>query len=255
MRGRKYSCCAALPKVCITGASIFSENGFCGGAQASARSSSKMCCCTMSQPVPPKRSGQFTAPQPLRNRIFCQRTMSSLEIRLPSCSLVRMSVGSSASKKARTSVRNFSSSGLYLRSILNFLKSARSIHRDDDLAARRARAQSADCLAAARQRKSFGHGGLDFTIEIQRHEFGHIGGVHLWVPAGELAPEDADDFATLEQRQVQRQLRNAGREAHHQMAPLPGDRAQRRFGVIAADSVIDDIGSVRAAGGLELIGQ
>src|SRR3984885_4485917 len=238
MRGRKYSCCAALPKVCITGASIFSENGFCGGAQASARSSSKMCCCTMSQPVPPKRSGQFTAPQPLRNRIFCQRTMSSLEIRLPSCSLVRMSVGNSASKKARTSVRNFSSSGLYLRSMIFPLEVRASTHRNHDFAARRARAEARDRFAAARQRKSFRNGRLDFTIDIQRHKRGHIGFMLRGKTVRELAPKHADDFAALEQRQVERQLGYAGREADDEVPPLPGNGAKRCLAVIAADGVI-----------------
>jgi hypothetical protein len=53
MRGRKYCCCEGLPKAMITGATILRPKGSCIGAPASAHSSSKMCCCTAFQPVPP----------------------------------------------------------------------------------------------------------------------------------------------------------------------------------------------------------
>ncbi len=65
IRGRKYSCCVAFANVISTGASILMENAFCGGAPMSALSSSKICCYMTFQPVPPKRSGHVTAPQPL----------------------------------------------------------------------------------------------------------------------------------------------------------------------------------------------
>ena len=40
----------------------------------------------------------------------------------------------------------------------------------------------------------------------------------------------ADDLAALEQRQVERQLRNTGGEAHYQGPALIADRAQRGLG-------------------------
>src|ERR1700687_3049937 len=61
IRGKKYSACAEFANAINTGASIFNENAFCGGAPMSARSSSKICCCMTFQPVPPKRVGPHHA--------------------------------------------------------------------------------------------------------------------------------------------------------------------------------------------------
>src|SRR3546814_16848012 len=71
----------------------------------------------------------------------------------------------------------------------------------------------------------------------------------------ESAPEDARDVAALEQGQVERQARDARREADDQVAALPRDRAQRGPGVIAADRVIDEVRAIRADGFLELARQ
>src|SRR3546814_13251107 len=71
----------------------------------------------------------------------------------------------------------------------------------------------------------------------------------------ESAPEDARDVAALEQGQVERQARDARREADDQVAALPRDRAQRGLGVIAADRVIDEVRAIRADGFLELARQ
>src|ERR1700761_4824527 len=191
MRGKKYYCCAGLPNACITGASIFMENGFCGGAFASARSSSKICCCTMFQPVPPNSTGHPGAPQPLAYMIFCHWTMSSLEMRRPNSSLVRISAGSSALKKARTSSRNFSSSAVKFRSTMSPGCVSDS---DDDFAACLARAQPADGFSAPGQGKAFGDGRLDLACGVQLHELGHIGGVILRKTRGPLAPEHPHDL-------------------------------------------------------------
>src|SRR5471032_1359858 len=79
--------------------------------------------------------------------------------------------------------------------------------------------------------------------------------MHFWKAMGELAPEHADDLAALEQRQIERQLRDTGGKSHHQVAPSPSDGAQRCFAVVAADSIIDNIGAVRAARRFETVGQ
>ena len=64
------------------------------------------------------------------------------------------------------------------------------------------------------------------------------------LPADERAPEDSDDVAALEQRQVQRDLRDlAGREPDDEEATLPGGGAQSRLAVLAADRVVDDVGA------------
>jgi hypothetical protein len=53
MPGRKRSCCSALPKAMITGATITGPKGTTRGAPASAHSSSNRCFCTAFQPGPP----------------------------------------------------------------------------------------------------------------------------------------------------------------------------------------------------------
>ena len=67
------------------------------------------------------------------------------------------------------------------------------------------------------------------------------------VALDERAPEHADDVAAFEQREIERDLRDlAGRKADHQKAPLPGDRAQRGFGVRPADRIVDHVGALAA---------
>src|SRR5271165_1105684 len=70
---------------------------------------------------------------------------------------------------------------------------------------------------------------------------------------GEFSPEDADDLATLEQGQIERQLGDARGKADDEVAALPADRAQRRLRVIAAYGVENHLGAVRAADRLESI--
>jgi hypothetical protein len=71
----------------------------------------------------------------------------------------------------------------------------------------------------------------------------------------EAAGIDADDLAGLQQRQVQRYLRDAGGEAHDQEAPAPRHRAQRGFRVVAADRIVDDVKALLAGNALEQIGE
>ena len=79
-----------------------------------------------------------------------------------------------------------------------------------------------------------------------------MGGIGLGIAGGEGAPEDAADVAALEQGEVERQLRDAGGEADDEIAALPGDRAQRRLGIVAADRIVDQVRAVRADRVLEL---
>ena len=67
------------------------------------------------------------------------------------------------------------------------------------------------------------------------------------------APEDADDLAALEQRQVQRNFRNTRGEADDQVAAFPRQRAHGGFGIIATDGVIDHIHAVTARQLLDLV--
>ena len=46
-----------------------------------------------------------------------------------------------------------------------------------------------------------------------------------------------------------------GGKADHQKTPFPGDRAQRGLGIIAADGIVDHVGALLAAGGLEDLGE
>ena len=68
------------------------------------------------------------------------------------------------------------------------------------------------------------------------------------------APEDADNVAGLQERQVQRHFRDAGREADDKETAIPVHRAQGRFGIVPADAVIDDVHAT-AAKLLDLVGE
>ena len=67
------------------------------------------------------------------------------------------------------------------------------------------------------------------------------------------APEHADDLATFEQCQVQRHSRNLpGREADHEITPVPVHRAQRRLGVIVADGIVEHVRAIAAGQPLDV---
>ena len=55
----------------------------------------------------------------------------------------------------------------------------------------------------------------------------------------ERTPEDSAHVAALEQGQVKRELRYAGREADNEEPAFPGDTAQRRLAVDTSDRVED----------------
>ena len=83
---------------------------------------------------------------------------------------------------------------------------------------------------------------FDFSRGVHRHQFPVVLAIVLGLVFGERTPEHADNRATLQQRQIQRDLRDiAGGKPHHQEAALPGHVAQSQFGVRSADRVIDDI--------------
>src|SRR5438046_5008859 len=109
-----------------------------------------------------------------------------------------------------------------------------SFDHDDDLAARIARTEPRDRVHSPLQREALGDRRLDAAVEIERHERRDIGGMLPGLARGELSPEHTDDLATLEQGEIERQLRDTGGKADDEIASLPPDRAQRRFGVITA---------------------
>jgi hypothetical protein len=79
-----------------------------------------------------------------------------------------------------------------------------------------------------------------------------LGLVALGVLGHPAAPEDADDVAALQERQVERDLRDlAGGEAHDEILAFPGDGAQRRLRIGVADGVIDHVRAIGPGGVLE----
>src|SRR4051812_39681753 len=67
------------------------------------------------------------------------------------------------------------------------------------------------------------------------------------VALDECAPENANDVAALEQREVERNFRDfAGGKPDHQKAALPGDRAQRGFRVCTADGIVNYVSTFAA---------
>src|SRR5712664_4118306 len=75
-------------------------------------------------------------------------------------------------------------------------------------------------------------------------ELSDAAGEGLRLAAREVAPEHSHHRSALEEREVQRQLGNlAGGEADHEQPSAPGDGAERRLAVGAADRVVDDVDS------------
>src|SRR5260370_27368719 len=77
----------------------------------------------------------------------------------------------------------------------------------------------------------------------------------LGISLRELAPENPDDLAALEQGQIERQFGNAGGETDHQVPSGPSDGAQRRLAVITAPRLANDMGALRAASRLQPVGE
>ncbi len=71
-----------------------------------------------------------------------------------------------------------------------------------------------------------------------------MGAVGLGLMGDPHAPDHAANLAALQKRQIERDFRDSGGKADHQKAPFPRDAAQRRFAIIAADRVEDDVRSV-----------
>src|SRR5207302_9192115 len=82
------------------------------------------------------------------------------------------------------------------------------------------------------------------TLAEPQAELSDALGEGLRLAAREIAPEHAHRRSALEQREVQRQLGDlAGGEADHEQPSAPGDGAERRLAVGAADRVVDDVDS------------
>src|SRR5206468_7354120 len=79
-------------------------------------------------------------------------------------------------------------------------------------------------------------------------------GKTLRLPPREGAPEHTDDGASLEERKVQRDLRDvAGREPEHEKAAAPRGRSQRRFGEPSTHRIEDDVSALVVGGAFDLI--
>src|SRR5579862_1556417 len=123
--------------------------------------------------------------------------MSSLCSRRPSSTLLLISAGSSAARKARTSARKASSAAVKLRS-MRF--SGGSFDHHHDLAERRAGGEPRDRRGALGEREALGDHRPHAAGAVKCHEGRDVGCVFLGEAPRELAPEYPDDVAALEER-------------------------------------------------------
>src|SRR5262249_28500841 len=87
-------------------------------------------------------------------------------------------------------------------------------------------------------------------------ELRHAGAIAFAFAADPIAEIDAEHVTALEQREVERQLRNlAGGEADDEVTTLPGDSPQRRLAVRPADWIEDRVDAMLAALALERVAQ
>src|SRR5207342_830561 len=77
----------------------------------------------------------------------------------------------------------------------------------------------------------------------------------LRIAGSECAPENAAHVATLQKREIERELRNPRREADHEEAALPGNGPQRSLAIVAANGIEDHIGTDRSDRILEQAGE
>src|SRR5262245_50473354 len=111
-------------------------------------------------------------------------------------------------------------------------------------------------IGRALERKRRGDVRLQPPFRKPPSQLVHRGQEPLRFTPRELAPEDADDRAALEQRQVQRDLWNVARcEAADQQPSSPRDRAQRELRVRATDRIVDDVGAFAARDRLDPLAQ
>src|SRR5262245_47175685 len=107
--------------------------------------------------------------------------------------------------------------------------------QQDQLSFHLATGHQRERLGGALERERRGDVRLDPAVEKPPPQLAHRFGKPLRLAARELAPEDADDRTSFEEREVQWNLRNlAGRETDDEQAAPPGERSQRRFGMRAA---------------------
>src|SRR5271156_3142712 len=105
------------------------------------------------------------------------------------------------------------------------------------------------------KRETLGYARPDRAFLVEREKLLGVARVALGIARREGAPKHADDLTGFQQREVERQFWNAGGKADDQETPLPADRAQGRFGIIAADGIVDHVGAFFTAGGLEEFGE
>src|SRR5262249_38060206 len=114
---------------------------------------------------------------------------------------------------------------------------------DDHLALRPAIGELANRLAGPVERVRRGHVRAQLAGAPPGDELLEVPPMALGLSAHERAPEDTDDVAALEQREVQGDGGNvAGREPDDQEAPFPGGGTERRLAVGATHGVVDDVG-------------
>src|SRR5882757_8909728 len=122
---------------------------------------------------------------------------------------------------------------------------------NDDLPMRATLGQVGERPAAFRKRINGGNVRLDVAGDVKIQKLRRVLAIGFGIALGPGAPKHADDLAAFQQNEIQRNQWDARGKSDHQEASLPGDRAQRCFGIVAAHGVIDDIRSARAAGLLE----
>ena len=128
--------------------------------------------------------------------------------------------------------------------------------RQDDLPDDFPRRHHLQRLGGAVERKRRRDVRLQLALLEPLAELLHPRGEALRLAAREVAPEHADDRASFQQREVERNPRDvAGREPDDEQAAAPGGRSQRRLGVRPADRVVDDVDAAAAGDRLDPLAQ
>ena len=95
---------------------------------------------------------------------------------------------------------------------------------------------------------------LEFARLEPGHQFFEIFLMTRGFAACECTPENADNLAAFEEREIERNFRNgAGGKTNNEIAPFPIGCTQRGFGIVTTDRVINDVGTLASRQFLDLV--
>src|SRR5438270_12400151 len=123
-----------------------------------------------------------------------------------------------------------------------------SLHAQHDCAHYLALGDRVERRCDLRQRIDCLNMGAELACGAPRHDVGHQFALRKRLAVGPGPPGYAADIAAFKKGEVQRDFWNfAGGKADHEITAEPAERAERWFGIAAADRIVDNVDAAFAA--------